>query len=335
MPEKGADTAANVTVQTGVSSPNPVAIAFIQDSNARIDAVKPVLNDAGIETKEIELPGGARILMNKLPKGSWIGAFEVTQAQFVSLFGRNPSRIKGGDRAVDNVSWNTATIYAAVLNQLPSAKESGLHFRLPSSTEWEAACRAGGGITAAQGKPLEPGKGKLADMGWYDQNSDIEGVSQTHRVGLLQPNAFGLYDMIGNVAEWTATAYAREGGGTSMKGSKKIWRGGSWISPKERCTATWRGLLPSDTTRPDTGFRLYATEDSSDANEESVTFRDKDFQDAVKPGPLPDDRSHREKLIGAFVELQQEMEKAEMQLQLEEVRSYLDLLDIDPVYLLL
>jgi hypothetical protein len=141
--------------------------------------------------------------------------------------------------------------------------------------------------------------------------------------------------MIGNVAEWTATAYAREGGGTSMKGSKKIWRGGSWISPKERCTATWRGLLPSDTTRPDTGFRLYATEDSSDANEESVTFRDKDFQDAVKPGPLPDDRSHREKLIGAFVELQQEMEKAEMPVQLEEVRSYLDLLDIDPVYLLL
>ena len=336
MPEKGANTAAKVAVQKSVTSPNPVAIAFIQDSNARVDAVKLVLKDAGIETKEVELPGGARILMNKLPNGAWMATFETTQAQFVSLFGKNPSRIKGGDRAVDNVSWNTATIYAALLNQLPSVKASGLHFRLPSSTEWEAACRAGGGITAAQGKPLEPGKGKLADMGWYDQNSDIEGVSQTHRVGLLQPNAFGLYDMIGNVSEWTATAYRHEGVASEQdKTSKRIWRGGSWISPKERCTATWRGLLPSDTTRPDTGFRLYATEDGSDAKVENVTFSSKDYNEATKPGPLPDDRSDREKLIGALIELQQEMEKAEMQLQLEEVRSYLDLLDVDPVYLLL
>ncbi len=307
-----------------------VAMKFVQDSNDRINAVKPVLDEAGIETKTVELPGGARILMNKLPNGAWIGALEVTQAQFVSLFGKNPSRIKGGDRAVDNVSWNMATIYAAVLNQLPSVKASGLHFRLPSSTEWETACRGGGGI-AQFGKPLEKGRGNLADMGWYNQNSDIEGVSQTHRVGQLQPNAFGLYDMIGNVAEWTSTAYMREGD----NGSRKIWRGGSWISPKERCTAAWRGLLSSDTTRPDTGFRLYATEDGSEAKDETPTFSSKDYNEASKPGPLPDDRSDKEKLLGAFIELQNEMIKAEMRLQMKEVQSYLDLLDIDPAWLLL
>ncbi len=316
-------------------STNSLAVAFIQDSNARIDAVKPVLKDAGIEMKEIELPGGARILMNKLPNGAWMGAFEVTQAQFVSIFGTNRSRIKGGDRAVDNVSWNVARVYAATLNELPSVKASGLHFRLPSSTEWETACRAGGGVVGAPlGKPLEPGKGKLADMGWYDQNSDIEGVKQTHRVGFKQPNAFGLYDMIGNVAEWTATSYTHEGVvGANETGSRKIWRGGSWISPKEWCTAGWRGLLKSDAVRPDMGFRLYATEDGSDIKEETVTFRDKDFHEAAKPGPLPDDRTDAEKLLGAIIEFGKEMEKLEMQLQLEEVKFELELLGIDSTFL--
>ena len=331
-PTAASDTASQAAA-TKSTETNSAALKFVQDSNDRIDAVKPVLNEAGIETKEIELPGGVRILMNKLPNGAWIGAFEVTQAQFVSVFGKNPSRnvSKGGDRAVENVSWNHATIYTAVLNELPSVKASGLHFRLPSNTEWETACRGGGGITASQGKPLEKGKGNLADMGWYTQNSDIEGVPQTHRVGQLQPNAFGLYDMIGNVAEWTSTAYMREG----SNGSRKIWRGGSWISPKERCTATWRGLLSSDTTRPDTGFRLYATEDGSAAKDETPTFSSKDYNEANNPGPLPDDRSDREKLIGAFIELQNEMIKAEMRLQMKEVQSYLDLLDIDPAFLLL
>ena len=308
---------------------NSAAIKFVHDSNDRIDAVKPVLDGAGIETKTIELPSGALILMNKLPNGAWIGAFEVTQAQFASVFGTNPSRTKGGDRAVENVSWNHATIYAAVLNELPSVKASGLHFRLPSNTEWETACRGGGGI-APQGKPLEKGKGKLDDMGWYNQNSDVEGVKQTHRVGLLQPNAFGLYDMIGNVAEWTATAYTYEGTWAHTPGSQKIWRGGSWLSPKEKCTAAYRGLLPSDTRMPDTGFRLYATEDGSDAKEENVVFRDKEYRDATQKERRPDDRSREEKLIGTLIELHDELEKAELQDKMEELKLYMDLLNIDP-----
>ena len=293
--------------------------------------MKPVLDEAGIETKEIELPGGVRILMNKLPNGAWMAAFETTQAQFASVFGRNPSRkiSKGGDHAVENVSWNTAMIYAAVLNQLPSVKASGLHFRLPSSTEWEYACRGGGGI-APLGKPLDKGKGKLDDMGWYDKNSDIEGVGQTHRVGQLQPNAFGLYDMIGNVGEWTSTAYSQRAAGDHTVGSRRIWRGGTWISPKERCTAAWRGLLPSDAARPDTGFRLYATEDGSEPKDETVVFRDKEYKDAIEPGPLPDDRTAEQKLMGALLDLQTEMQKAEIRLQVEEARFELELMGIDP-----
>ncbi len=239
---------------------------FARSNNARIDAAKPVLAAAGIETREFELPNGARILMNKLPNGAWMAAFETTQAQFCFADGiLNPSRIKGGDLPVDGVSWNDATIVASFLNELPVVKAAGFHFRLPTSEEWEFACRGGG--TGPLGKPLEKGRGKLDDMVWYEKNSDIEGVLLAHRVGELQPNAFGLYDMLGNVAEWTETAVSSPEDGSSRRnssskeGSKKILRGGGWNSPKEHCTAGWSGLLPSDAARPDTGFRLYATQD--------------------------------------------------------------------------
>ena len=185
--------------------------------------------------------------------------------------------MRGGDLAVDGISWNRATIFAAMINEFQSAKASGLHFRLPSSTEWEYACRGGGGI-APQGKPLEKGKGKLDDMGWYDKNSDIEGVKQSHRVGDRHPNAFGLYDMVGNVSELTSTAYVREG----VAGSMKILRGGGFNSPKDKCTASWRGLIKSDSVVKGVGFRFYATEDGSGAKDEAVTFRDKEYDEAIK-----------------------------------------------------
>ena len=255
----------------------PSVSPFVQAGNARIDAVKPVLDAAGIETKIVELPDGVRLLMNKLPNGAWIGAFEVTQAQFFALQGQDTSGMRGGDLAVDGISWNRATIFAAMINEFQSAKASGLHFRLPSSTEWEYACRGGGGI-APQGKPLEKGKGKLDDMGWYDKNSDIEGVKQSHRVGDSHPNAFGLYDMVGNVSELTSTAYVREG----VAGSMKILRGGGFNSPKDKCTASWRGLIKSDSVVKGVGFRFYATEDGSGAKDEAVTFRDKEYDEAIK-----------------------------------------------------
>ncbi len=323
---------------------DPVVSSFVQDSNARIDAVKTVLDDAGIETRTIDLHGGVRILMNKLPNGLWMAAFETTQAQYASIFGVNPARIKGGDRAVDNVSWNYARIYAAALNLLPSVKASGLHFRLPSSSEWEYACRGGDG-TAPCGKPLVADKGTLAEMGWYNKNSDLDGVSQTHRVGQLQPNAFGLYDMIGNVAEWTATSYMRKDGGPQIVGSWKIWRGGSWLSPESKCTAAYRGLLASGTSIPDTGFRLCATEDGTDASNEVVTFQSKEYSDAVKKELPPDDRTSEERWLevtGPIEEIpesdelkakhayRKEMRRAAFLLQTEDARNALEQLGIDP-----
>ena len=115
-----------------------------------------------------------------LTKGFWMAKTEVTQAQWQSVMGNNPSAHKGDDLPVERVSWNACQKFC---------QKAGLS--LPTEAEWEYACRAGS--TEQFG-----GTGNLEDMGWYSVNSQYT----THPVGQKQPNAWGLYDMHGNVYEW-------------------------------------------------------------------------------------------------------------------------------------
>jgi len=118
-----------------------------------------------------------------------LGAYEVTQEQYEKVMGNNPSRFKGDTKPVENVSWNDAIDFCRKLS-----KEEGVEYRLPTEAEWEYACRAG----TTTGYSFGDNVSQLGEYAWYRNNSD----NTTHAVGEKLPNAWGLYDMHGNVGEW-------------------------------------------------------------------------------------------------------------------------------------
>ena len=125
-----------------------------------------------------------------ITKGFWLGKYAVTQAQWQAVMGNNPSKFKGDDqRPVELVSWDNCQQFLQKLNAL-----GGGEFRLPTEAEWEYACRAGSSTAFCFGD----NQAQLDDYAWYSKNSG----GQTHPVGQKTPNAWGLYDMHGNVWEW-------------------------------------------------------------------------------------------------------------------------------------
>lgn len=164
----------------------------------------------------------------------WMGVTEVTQAQWQAVMGANPSHFKaaGPDAPVEMVSWDDAQAFLRTLNAL----DRGWTCRLPSEAEWEYACRA-----AATADPYGP----VDEIAWSADNSG----RTTHPVGLKRPNAFGLYDMFGNVSEWCQDTWhpdyigapsdgsAWEGGGSPYH----TLRGGGWDLPSFFMHAALRG----------------------------------------------------------------------------------------------
>lgn len=166
-----------------------------------------------------------------LSKPFEIGKYEVTQGQYQSVMGTNPSHFKGdGSLPVEQVSWNDAQEF---LNRL-NAKRDGYHYRLPTEAEWEYAARAGTTASIA---------GNVDAIAWHEGNSG----SKTHPVGQKQPNAWGLHDMLGNVCEWVedlAALYSADTQtdpkGSSTRRDVRMMRGGSWADPARNARLSYR-----------------------------------------------------------------------------------------------
>ena len=171
-----------------------------------------------------------------------IGATQVTQAQYESIMGENPSRFKGADLPVENVSWNEAAKFCERLTakereagRLPEDKE----YRLPTEAEWEYCCRAESTTEFC----FSDDEKMLGEYAWFGENSE----GKTHPVGKKMPNAWGLYDMHGNVWEWCQDWYAEQYPAEEQtdpvgppKGDKKVLRGGSWDSVAQYCRSACR-----------------------------------------------------------------------------------------------
>jgi formylglycine-generating enzyme required for sulfatase activity len=176
-----------------------------------------------------------------LSHGFWIGKYEVTQREYLAVVGSNPSGFPGDlERPVESVSWLDATNYCALLTQQELAAgriPQGSQYRLPTEAEWECAARAGTSTRFSYGD--DPNFTSLTNHAWYWFNSGFG----THPVGQKLPNPWGLYDMEGNVLEWTLDWYGPYPGGSAtdpqgpasnVQGVKAI-RGGAWDAGEADC----------------------------------------------------------------------------------------------------
>ncbi|MCY3018460.1 MAG: formylglycine-generating enzyme family protein [Planctomycetota bacterium] len=181
----------------------------------------------------------------------YMGQYEITQAQYEAVIGSNPSRVKGAKNPVEQVSWDGAQEFCRKL----SAK-AGKTLRLPTEAEWEYACRAGTTTRFSSGDA----DSALADVAWYDANSE----RKPHPVGQKKPNAWGLYDMHGNVWEWCQDFYGAYAEGTAtdppgaVNGTSRVVRGSGWVFSPWSCRSANRGGSPPDPRYggADIGFRV-------------------------------------------------------------------------------
>ena len=188
----------------------------------------------------------------------YIGKTEVTQELWLALMGTNPSKFKGNNqRPVENVSWNDCQTFIAKLNQV-----TGLGFRLPTEAEWEFAARGGNHAQSSK----YAGGNNISDLAWNFNNCHTNDSTHpehgTHQVATKCPNALGLFDMSGNVAEWCLdykdhfTSDEQTNPAGPEIGSRRVIRGGNWSSFDIFCTVLCRHSHSQDFTSPFYGLRL-------------------------------------------------------------------------------
>ena len=261
------------------------------------------------DTKTITLPGGATMEMVWCPPGSfqmgsplseenrdsdemqhnvtltqgfWMGKYEVTQRQWESVMGENPSYFKSPTRPVELVSWEDCQRFIQKINA-----EGRVTVSLPTEAQWEYACRAGSTTSLPNGKTLRvlgANNGPALDeIAWYGGNSsvgfelpdgyDVSDLKEkqypgskagTHPVGQKKPNDWGLYDMIGNVWEWCADWYGRDYYAEApsndpagpASGATRVDRGGSWYFSAQFCRSANRSWSGPGNRGDDLGLRL-------------------------------------------------------------------------------
>ena len=194
-----------------------------------------------------------------LSRGYWLGRYLVTQAQWMAVTGENPSHFRdaGPDHPVENVSWVDVMAFCDLLNRRYGGDlPAGYRFQPPSEVEWEYACRAGSQTRYCYGDDTA----LLSAYAWHRENS----AGITHPVGEKAPNAWGLHDVHGLVAEWCLDAYSAYPGEPAVdwvgagEGAVHAMRSCAYGTPPAsslfRCAA--RIYTESEARRPWFGFRL-------------------------------------------------------------------------------
>ncbi len=231
--------------------------SIIDRSNASARYYEEDLGN-GVILEMVEIPGGTFMMGSpESEEGSddserpqhqvtipsfFIGKYQLTQAQYQAIIGSNPSEFKGDKRPVENVSWNEAVKFCERLSE-----KTGKTYRLPSEAEWEYACRAGTTTPFYFGESITP------DLVNYDGNHPYSSApkgeyrEQTTDVGSFPPNAFGLYDMHGNVWEWCLDNWVdnynnapTDGSAVTSSSNYKVLRGGSCFDLPENCRSARR-----------------------------------------------------------------------------------------------
>ncbi|MDO4568897.1 MAG: formylglycine-generating enzyme family protein [Planctomycetia bacterium] len=214
-------------------------------------------------------PGGGQPSENPqhlvtLTKGFWMLETEVTQAMWERVMGSNPSHFKRSNLPVESVNWLDCTRFCEKISEL-----SGLKIQLPTEAQWEYACRAGTTTAFSFGNTLFGGKANCDgnspdDANSLDSTKIIINIKRTTPVGSYSPNAWGLYDMHGNVWEWCSDWYGSGYYATSPtsdpngpeSGSQRVFRGGSWGNSAEFCRSALRRCDDPTYSCDHVGFRL-------------------------------------------------------------------------------
>ncbi|MCQ6286484.1 MULTISPECIES: formylglycine-generating enzyme family protein [Bacillus cereus group] len=214
-----------------------------------------------IDSLMVNIPAGEVVLRDDRIKKEWLvqiqpfllAKYAVTMELYDAITNSTLNNFDKNHKPVVNISWNDAIAFCNVLSKKAGLKEyysisdggqivrcklDSNGYRLPSEAEWQYACKAGTtGYTY----------GKLHDIAWYNENSN----GHIHDVGEKEPNAWGLYDMLGNVWEWCYDLYDEK-----VYGSYRIFRGGSWAEVARGCGATCRRRSHPTFHIEDLGFRL-------------------------------------------------------------------------------
>ena len=183
----------------------------------------------------------------------YIGKYEVTQALWKAVMGKNPSDFKGDNLPVEKVSWDDCQEFISKLNRI-----TGKTFRLPTEAEWEYAARGGKKSRGYQ----YGGSNNISDVAWYDSNSGYK----THAVGSKQANELGIYDMTGNVREWCLDRYGKYSSSSqtnptgATSGAGRLYRGGSWAGYAWDCRSSYRNYYSPGSRYNHLGLRLVLSE---------------------------------------------------------------------------
>ena len=251
-----------ITVMSWADAPQQFSITYLLESK---DAFVPIPTGQFTMGSSIGNPDEAPVHRVKITKTFEMMKFEVTQAQWKAVMDSphsrprteqdnsdiEPSHFKGQSLPVESVSYDAVQTFIKRLN----GRDEHHVYRLPTEAEWEYAARAGGKQTAEIG-------------GWCSSASG----QTTHPIGQQPPNAWGLYDMIGNVMEWVEDWYAPDAydrsplndpkgpaSNATGGGQYKVYRGGAWLSEPRQCRPTFRGFDFPNTGYYSVGFRLVRT----------------------------------------------------------------------------